>query len=130
VRRALRAAEARGFEPEPDRLAPSRAETGRDESWEGIETLRRRIEMLERRLEDGTPTGGPADMPVLSPEGRVRERLRAEGCEPTSVVVHRERADAFEVEARRQGAVLKGTAVLSPDGRVTLSLAPAWRVFP
>jgi hypothetical protein len=132
ARRRLREAEARGFEPEPAPFAPSpsRAEEALAEAADVADTLRRRIEALERRLEDA-PAPAPAAAGVArSDEALVRQRLEADGWDPTSIAAQEGGAGSFSVEARRAGMVAKGTATVGPGRRVSLELTPALRAFP
>ena len=109
-----------------DRVA--RLESG----WgEEAEALREGVAGLQAgfgALAAMSPEPKTEDEPAPDAAIRVLDHLAASGC--SDVVLLPDGDDAWRVEARREGVLVKGRARLFPDGRVESSLKPPTRAFP
>jgi hypothetical protein len=129
------------------RLGGAPARTSEEERLaEREEWLKRSIEALEQRLREAlsraavldqrpapavaAPRSAAGPAPAASPPERVREHLAALGYEEIAVLSPRAAGGAFPVEARREGMPAKGSARLTPDGRVEVRWGAPLRVFP
>jgi hypothetical protein len=110
------------------------------------EWLKRSVEALEQRLREvlaratdvearvrpaaPVPLAPAGPSAPTSPPDRVREHLLALGCEDVAILPPRATGGAFVFEARREGMPAKGSARLTPDGRVELRWGEPLRAFP
>ena len=126
--------------------APSALPSEEQPLAEREEWLRRSVEALEQRLREvlaraadlesrvrpeAAPPAAPAGRsePATAPE-RVREHLLALGYEDVAILPPRVSGGALVFEARREGMPAKGSARLTPDGRVELRWGGMLRTFP
>lgn len=126
--------------------APSRS-SEEERLAEREEWLKRSIEALEQRLREALsraadldarpvpaapapPAAAGARAAPASPSDRVREHLVALGFEEIAILPARTPGAALLVEARREGMPAKGSARLTPDGRVELRWGAPLRAFP